>query len=210
MVEYGFARLPSDKEEKDREGYVVFYEDKKKDLMNYDEMKFSLCGKAQERTGRPAMTPLNPSLPFAGFSDDKSSKDCTLCIGFNFKDELLPVLVILPSAAKSGNHKLRYSILKGFHQHKGQYGLDREHYVDAEIAFSKKGLMTAELHHNFQRGSSIGSTPRLKMLLGCTFVQRQTAVPVVMTKKIFLIAELQATSTFLGFQMAWRSGRSAT
>ena len=150
-LENDWARLPVNDEEKEQEGHVIFYEEQLGNIINYDEMKFSLCGKAQQRSGRPAMAPLNNNLPKAGFSDDKSSKDCTICVAFNFKDEVLPLLFILPSTAKPENQRVKYSFFKGMHQHKGVFGMDREHYADPEVAFSKKGSMTKTIHRDFHK-----------------------------------------------------------
>jgi len=71
FVEEDFARRPVDDDERDQCGHVIFFEEKLGDIMNYDEMKFSLCGKGQERSGRPAKVPINNSLPNEAFDREE-------------------------------------------------------------------------------------------------------------------------------------------
>ena len=166
VVADGFARYPNDDEERERLGHVVFFDEKLRDLINYDEMKLSLCGKGQEQSGRRAVVPTNKSMPKSGYSEDKSSKEVTLCVAVNFADEVLPILVIGPSKAKPGNQRVKYDMAMPFHQIKGKYGFDREHYVNCEFAFSPKGSMTKDIHRVYHRKVLRALYPRAQNIVG--------------------------------------------
>ena len=166
VVADGFARYPNNDEERDRLGHVVFFDEKLRDLINYDEMKLSLCGKGQEQSGRQAMVPSNKSMPKSGHSEDKSSKEVTVCVGVNFADEVLPLLIIAPSKAKPGNQRLKYDMAMPFHQLKGKYGFERVHHVDCEFAFSPKGSMTKDIHRVYHRKVIRPLYPRAQDIVG--------------------------------------------
>ena len=149
LVEDGFARLPENTEEQENAGHVIFFGGMDRFVVNYDEMDFSLCGKGQERTGRPSKTPTSTALPASGHKEDKSSRNVTLCVGFNMADELLPIFIIFPSKAKEENHKMAFVRATHYHQIPGRWGLQREHTANCEFGFSLKGGMTASLHRKY-------------------------------------------------------------
>jgi hypothetical protein len=75
-VELGFARLPVDHKEQEREGHVVFFDGQLARILGYDEFNLSLDGSERGKGGRPACTHTNPDLPEAGKPAQSQARAC--------------------------------------------------------------------------------------------------------------------------------------
>jgi hypothetical protein len=98
-VKLGFARLPVNKEEREREGHIVFFEGQLARILGYDKVNLSFDGSERGKGGHPACTHTNRDLPEAGKPAPKSGMSMSLMVGSTFKGEaLLPYLIIKSDA----------------------------------------------------------------------------------------------------------------
>ena len=123
VVEKGFARLPFDNDEREREGYVVFYSEQLSRITHIDEMGFSFDGSKNGVGGRPEATFDNPEITSGGLPIQKSSLKVSILFGSTYDHQILPPLIVIPTRAK--NPSISVSILQRLHQIQGKFGYPR-------------------------------------------------------------------------------------
>jgi hypothetical protein len=144
VVALGFARMPKDDEEREREGYVIFHEGQLHRIVVYDEYSLSSDGSDQGRGGRPAVTHSNPALPEAGKPTAKSGKVITVMQGTTLGGEALPPYIMDKSSAKVPKASL--SFIASMPQIKGRFGFQEDRYFDVPFTMNEKGGMNSEAH----------------------------------------------------------------
>ena len=129
LCELGFARLPIDDDEKQREGYVVFHKEPKNQIeriCNVDEICIYLDGKVEKGAGRNPSTPSCDDIPEIGQGTHKSSLKVTVQFGV-IGNQFIPGYVIVSSCAAEGNAKLDAKMFPAFQEVYGQFGCQRTH-----------------------------------------------------------------------------------
>jgi hypothetical protein len=150
LVEYGFARMPMNEEERVQRGHVVFHEGQTARIINFDEMSISLDGAQTSKGGRPSTSPTNPNLPESGQQTQKWDKTATIVFGVTGANEAIPPFFIFPTkATNKENYKLRWDILKNMPQIQGQYGYGMRMAFDVGVGMNPKGGMNEEMFHKY-------------------------------------------------------------
>ena len=143
MVDLGVARWPESEEEKQCEGYIVYFEDALYRIMLFDEMPFSLDGSTNGIGGRIAMFPSYGEVNESGKAAYKTDTKATFMFGMTAACEALPPFLIVKSKAKIP--KFKSEMIINMHQVEGKFGWPRRMKFNSMIAASPSGGMNASL-----------------------------------------------------------------
>lgn len=142
-VELGFARCAT-AEEKEEVGHnIIFTDEQRRRILQFDEVGISYNGADWAKGGRPAMTPTYADVNEPGKPASKSSGGCTAMIGMTYEGELLPLFIIFRSDAKAPH--LPEKLVATCPQTKARYGHDEPRCFDVILAYNKKGGMNKEM-----------------------------------------------------------------
>jgi hypothetical protein len=140
-VQLGFARLLFDDEETNGE-HIVWFEGQAKNVLNFDELSFSLDASTTRGGGRPSQVPDTIGVQGSGEAAPKSDAKVTVVFGMNFNDEAMPPYLMFPTkATKETRYKLKAELLTGLRQVKAQFGYDSECHFDVEFGMNPKGTL---------------------------------------------------------------------
>jgi hypothetical protein len=138
-VELGFARLPFDNEETHGQ-HIIWFEGQERNVINFDEMSFSLDASTTQGGGRPSQVPNTLGVHGSGEAAPKSDAKITAIFGMNFADEAMPPYLVFPTKAKTEDrYKLKAQMLTGLRQVNAQFGYNQPRYFDVGFGMNPKG-----------------------------------------------------------------------
>ena len=146
IVEKAFARLATPEEILQDGENVKWFANQCNRAGNGDEMSLALGYGSNLIGGRKPVAHSTSYVQNAGQSEQKSSYKITIFMAMTFGDEMMPPLIILPSAADTP--RIREDLLRRFPQVLGQYGHDHIKGFDVQIAVSANGSMTTQILHD--------------------------------------------------------------
>jgi hypothetical protein len=138
-VEAGFASWATDEQYETTGQKTIWTTEQRARYINVDEISFSLGYGDNGVGGREPMKFTVDGIRDSGEEEQKSSFKCTLLFGMNGRDEALPPLIILPSAA--ANPRIKKALLSRMPQVEGMYGLTEKKKYSCWIATSANGSM---------------------------------------------------------------------
>jgi hypothetical protein len=145
-VQLGFARLPYDEEDTHGE-HIVWLEGQERNVINFDELSFSLDASTTQGGGRPSQVPDNVGVQGSDEAAPKSDAKVTVIFGMNFADEAMPPYLMFPTKAKTEDrYKLKARMLTGLCQVKAQFGYNTYRYFDVGFGMNAKGTLFRRIH----------------------------------------------------------------
>ena len=136
LIEQGFGRAPTNDKEQEEHGHIVFFDGQKERILHIDEMGFMFDGAKNGIGGRPGTVFFDAELAYGGQPVQKSSDRVTILVAANYGNEVLPLLLVIPSFAKQPHiskdlmmnlrqifGKYGYPNVRGFNCHVGEYTL---------------------------------------------------------------------------------------
>ena len=125
-VEQGFA---TDVEERDSNGNLIseitFKLDRKRLIINLDELAISLDGNSGGRGGRPSAVPCTRNISRTGTGTNKSDSSFTVIGAHNTVSEIGPFHLQFLYDAKEENHRINLGMLVGLPNGAGVFGYEK-------------------------------------------------------------------------------------
>jgi len=137
LVDKKFARLPTNDEEREEFGHVVFLQYALSRMFHCDEMGFSFDGSKNGVGGRQGTVESNGDIPDGGEEVAKSSQKVSILAAATYDNEPFPLLIVIPSVATIPRCNLR--MLQNLHQVEGKFGYKEKRQFNCLIG--KKELL---------------------------------------------------------------------
>ena len=131
LIEQGFGRAPTNDKEQEQHGHIVFFDGQKIRILHIDEMGFMFDGAKNGIGGRPGTVFFVPELAYGGQPVQKSSDRITVLVAANYDNEVLPLLLVIPSNAKQPH--IDKDLMMNLHQIMGKYGYPSERGFNCHV-----------------------------------------------------------------------------
>ena len=134
LISMGFGRAPMNDKEQEEHGHIVFFDGQKARILHIDEMGFMFDGAKNGIGGRPGTVFFDPELAYGGQLVQKSSDRVTIIVAANYDNEVLPILLVIPSNAKQPH--IDKDLMMNLRQIVGKYGYPAERGFNCQFGES--------------------------------------------------------------------------